>query len=546
MLIIIISCVWIICVMITVRILLSHLSFCMQCCVRGSLWLFKLLKTNIRFTPHFFSSHFPSIHKIKTSLNSFPQMDTNSRCPIHPSIEITDDDLVVDTQRNALSLLGIFLGNIPPYPLVISNLKKKEQLEGSISITGLEFGLCQFIFSSENDKLKVLKKSPISTNKYFICLSNWEPPTSQAVALLVHALFWIHLCDLPRKYCTVKIGEKLGSLIGKVVLSTICEDIASHRLFLRIRVILNAARPLISEVGAVHNSFHIQTTVRYENIPLLCFTCGLLGHDKKHCPRRLFPSTSTSKFGPELRARRGWRQVDEISLRPLPHQPPESFWEPLNSRMNHFEMPAEEANPISAFLNDPVIMYEPFFQQSHPMSIKQELQITSVEAVAFFQNTGPPTVPPQLFDMNSRPQGIVIREPVEEEDYLEQSSPDTILFKTPETVLLELGDQKTSTDEIMAEQCAIEADLLAQKLKEAADSLAQASNAVPEAYKIGNPQSAEEMITTTDSLQVNEPETKSKGRKRQGSARKETASKKQNSDSKKVEAASLKWLPDDK
>ncbi|CAN0858597.1 hypothetical protein LINGRAHAP2_LOCUS7346 [Linum grandiflorum] len=172
--------------------------------------------------------------------------------------------------------------------------------------------------------------------------------------------------------------------------------------------------------------------------------------------RRLFPSTSTSKFGPELRARRGWRQVDEISLRPLPHQPPESFWEPLNSRMNHFEIPAEEANPISAFLNDPVIMHEPFFQQSHPMSIKQELQITSVEAVTFFQNTGPPTVHPQSFDMNPRPQGIVIREPIEEEDYLEQSSPDTVLFKTPEIVLLELGDQKTSTDEITAEQCAIE------------------------------------------------------------------------------------------
>ncbi|CAN0858032.1 hypothetical protein LINGRAHAP2_LOCUS7049, partial [Linum grandiflorum] len=109
---------------------------------------------------------------------------------------------------------------------------------------------------------------------------------------------------------------------------------------------------------------------------------------------------------------------------------------------------------------------------------------------SFKRELGPPTVPPQLFDMNPRPQGIVIREPVKEEDYLEQSSPDTVLFKTPETVLLELGDQKTSTNEIMAEQCAIKADLLAQKLKEAADSLAQASNAVPEAYKIGNPQSA--------------------------------------------------------
>ncbi|CAN0920206.1 hypothetical protein LINGRAHAP2_LOCUS31903 [Linum grandiflorum] len=268
-----------------------------------------------------------------------------------------------------------------------------------------------------------------------------------------------------------------------------------------------------------------------------------------------------------------------------------------------------------------------FFQQSHPMSIRQELQITSVEAVAFFQKTGmscfpvlsclrlyknyasspslftmgclvkpqsygktvsivtkvnswptlilnrktstsyicklvrllnypcvvfwwsslgPPTVPPQLFDMNPRPQGIVIREPVEEEDYLDHSSPDTVLFKTPETVMLELGEQTVSSDEIMAEQCAIEADLLAQKLKDAANTLAQASNSVPETFKIGNSQASEERPMTTDSPQVNEPEAKSKSRKRHGSARKENANKKQSIDAKKVEAASLKWLPNDK
>ncbi|CAN0918660.1 hypothetical protein LINGRAHAP2_LOCUS30996, partial [Linum grandiflorum] len=197
-----------------------------------------------------------------------------------------------------------------------------------------------------------------------------------------------------RKYCTIKIGDKLGSLLGQVILTTICEDIASHRLFLRIKVILNAARPLTTEVRASYNCYPIQSSIRYENIPLLCFICGLLGHDKKHCPRKLQPSSSVSRFGPELRARRGWKQVDEITLRPLPHQPPESFWEPYNSRLNQFQVPAEEANPLSAFINDPVIMHEPFFQQSSPASVKQELQITSVEAVAFFQNSG--IIPPPL------------------------------------------------------------------------------------------------------------------------------------------------------
>ncbi|CAN0843733.1 hypothetical protein LINGRAHAP2_LOCUS4015 [Linum grandiflorum] len=429
--------------------------------------------------------------------------------------------------------------------------------------SGLEFGLCQFTFSSEGDRQKIMKKSPISTNKYFICLADWEPPTPHAVASLIHVPFWIHLCDLPRKYCTIKIGDKLGSLLGQVILTTICEDIASHRLFLRIKVVLNAARPLTTEIRASHNGYPIQSSVRYENIPLLCFTCGLLGHDKKHCPRKLQPSSSVSRFGPELRARRGWKQVDEITRRPLPHQAPESLWEPYNSRLNQFQVPAEDVNPLSAFINDPVIMHEPFFQQSSSASAKQELQITSVEAVAFIQNSGPPSVPPQIFDMIPRPQGIVIREPNQEDDYLEQQSPDSVLFKDPSTVLQELTGTSLSQDEIMEEQCAIEADLMSQKLNDPSHTLALASQTVLDSCKCGPTIStvrSQEIVPSTEpSPQImdmnigkipdeNPPDqsTKPRTRKRQGASKKEEANKKQQLEAKKVEAASLNWLHPDK
>ncbi|CAN0906989.1 hypothetical protein LINGRAHAP2_LOCUS24553, partial [Linum grandiflorum] len=55
----------------------------------------------------------------------------------------------------------------------------------------------------------------------------------------------------------------------------------------------------------------------------------------------------------------------------------------------------------------------------------------------------------------------------------------------------ELSHHHVSPDEIMAEQCAIEADLLAQKLKDVADTLAQASKSVPEPLKMGNIQKLE-------------------------------------------------------
>ncbi|CAN0918169.1 hypothetical protein LINGRAHAP2_LOCUS30713, partial [Linum grandiflorum] len=106
--------------------------------------------------------------------------------------------------------------------------------------------------------------------------------------------------------------------------------------------------------------------------------------------------------------------------------------------------------------------------------------------------------------------------------------------------------QEETVEESQRFESRIENDLLAQKLKEAADTLAQASNSVPKTFKIGSSRASKERTMITDSPQVIEPEAKSKSRKRQGSARKENANKKQSTDAKKVEAASLKWLPNDK
>ncbi|CAN0906431.1 hypothetical protein LINGRAHAP2_LOCUS24248 [Linum grandiflorum] len=166
---------------------------------------------------------------------------------------------------------------------------------------------------------------------------------------------------------------------------------------------------------------------------------------------------------------------------------------------------------------------------------------------------GPQTIPPQMFDMTPSPQGIVIREPTDivnnlddEEDFLDNSSPDTVLFKTPDTVMQELSGNHVSLDELMAEQCAIEADLIAQKLKDAAHTLAQASLAVPEELKIGPSQPMNTVSEETTCPLGSEQDSKPRSRKRQSAARKEDSSKKQVTDAKKVEAASLKWLPKEK
>ncbi|CAN0904658.1 hypothetical protein LINGRAHAP2_LOCUS23222, partial [Linum grandiflorum] len=36
--------------------------------------------------------------------------------------------------------------------------------------------------------------------RFLVCFSKWEPPTPYAVAMLIHASYWIHLWDFPREY----------------------------------------------------------------------------------------------------------------------------------------------------------------------------------------------------------------------------------------------------------------------------------------------------------------------------------------------------------
>ncbi|CAN0866890.1 hypothetical protein LINGRAHAP2_LOCUS9410 [Linum grandiflorum] len=577
-------------------------------------------------TPSHSTSISPKISKPISTTQMDPDQYLN-QAP--PPVEITDDDLDINQQRNALSLLGIFLGNLPPYPLAINTLKKKEQLEGSISITGLDYGLCQFVFSSESDKEKLLKKSPCSSSRFLVCFAEWEPPTPQAVAMLIHAPYWIHIWDLPREYCTKKIGDKLGGQLGHVLTTFICEDIASHKLFIRVRVVINVARPLLTEVTASHNKIPFTASLRYENIPLLCFICGLLGHDKAHCPRKLYPSPSTSCFGPELRARRGWRQVDEVTLKPVPVQPPESFWDSFGTRFNHFEVPTEDSNQFTSYLNDPVLIYEPFFQQGQDFPVKQELQLSTVEAITFFQNSGNYLLTPlhalsfsgriltlkplsfrffqgsyfktnvclrrhllnrhksnSLFyvlcnhskgsffrhhlaypylpsdisvcsffpsaDDNSssgmfqKHRPLRISEPTPATMIPVYPSPDSVL-KCPAEVLSDLNEAEDFRQNLIEEQKAIEADLAMQKLSPTVITLMKVSKSVADELKIGvdviRPVIPE--ATRMESM-IQSPRSPTSRKRTRESAQDPKGKKKQHSDEEMVEAASQKWLHEQK
>ncbi|CAN0906535.1 hypothetical protein LINGRAHAP2_LOCUS24319, partial [Linum grandiflorum] len=55
--------------------------------------------------------------------------------------QIQDEDLDINEERNNLSLIGLFLGHMAPMPLMVSIIRHKYELHGSLRVFPLDFGL---------------------------------------------------------------------------------------------------------------------------------------------------------------------------------------------------------------------------------------------------------------------------------------------------------------------------------------------------------------------------------------------------------------------
>ncbi|CAN0885567.1 hypothetical protein LINGRAHAP2_LOCUS15146, partial [Linum grandiflorum] len=70
-------------------------------------------------------------------------------------------------------------------PLMVSIIRHKYELHGSLRVFPLAFGLFQFIFSSHGDKNRVLALSPCSTGKFVASFLTWCPPSPDLIPTLL-------------------------------------------------------------------------------------------------------------------------------------------------------------------------------------------------------------------------------------------------------------------------------------------------------------------------------------------------------------------------
>ncbi|CAN0884143.1 hypothetical protein LINGRAHAP2_LOCUS14756 [Linum grandiflorum] len=175
-------------------------------------------------------------------------------------------------------------------------------------------GLVQFVFSSMEIKLRVYQTQPWAYKSAIMHLVPWEEPSQALYDRLQFMPLVIQLMDLPRHCNSVKFACKLvqplGSLIKADMYSTRPGGQGQHFVKCLIRIdLLRSIQGRIQAVTPRQLPFWVK--LMYEDLPAVCFACGILGHGHRHCPYlALLPNISeerghwmmTKPFGYKVRA----------------------------------------------------------------------------------------------------------------------------------------------------------------------------------------------------------------------------------------------------
>ncbi|CAN0847730.1 hypothetical protein LINGRAHAP2_LOCUS5135 [Linum grandiflorum] len=216
--------------------------------------------------------------------------------PIPPSIitssyvvQFSADDVGDDRIRFDLSLIGRIFWPLEPKPSlsVLHALARQWRIPPEdLQVFDVGHCLTQFVFPSLKDKERIFQTQPWAFKTAIINLMEWETPSQLVFDKLQYMPLVIQLKEIPYPYNTVKFCAKLVEPLGTVISADLFSKYPEGHgtRFVKCTVRINLLQSIAGRIQAVvPNQQPFWVLLRYEDLPTVCFICGMLGHGFKHC-----------------------------------------------------------------------------------------------------------------------------------------------------------------------------------------------------------------------------------------------------------------------
>ncbi|CAN1848774.1 hypothetical protein LINPERHAP1_LOCUS39061 [Linum perenne] len=180
------------------------------------------------------------------------------------------------TNTVVIRLLGKSIG----YSYLCHRLNAMWRPVGSMHVVDIDKDCFIVKFSNEADYFKALTAGPWMILEHYLIVQQWDPCFRVSDSLPKKMVVWVRFPHLPILYYHPEILSALGNLIGRCVRVDFSTQNADRGKFARLAIEIDLNEPLIPGIkldGAWQK-------VEYENIPMLCFDCGKVGHESESCP----------------------------------------------------------------------------------------------------------------------------------------------------------------------------------------------------------------------------------------------------------------------
>lgn len=239
-------------------------------------------------------------------------------------------------------------------------------------------------FEILKDYHHALMDGPWFVGDQYLQVQPWEADFHPHIAKISTTAVWIRLEQLPIEYYHPEFLKHMGNKLGKLLKVDVITSAAIRGRYARLCIQINTANPLPKRVKIGP----FWQDIVYENLPMLCYRCGRLGHRELHCSEVADELKTMPQHAPETRGEQGPLESDHA------HTP----WKTVQTRRARPRGSNAENPPRGKLLQRDT--QTPINQRVHAASPKSHVMSTPQAEVVIGQEN----------DGSSRPAGIHLDE----------------------------------------------------------------------------------------------------------------------------------------